>query len=109
MGKKKKTKEVFPPAQQPRKEDLLLESGEYFLNEQERKRVARREEQASKSAQKRQERTKEFEPPVAKNLKKRKAEAGMDASAGDNSSGVARANESATEMAQRLRDKALMN
>merc|ERR1719343_802933 len=34
--KKKKTKEVFPPQQQPRKEDLQMESGEFFLNEQER-------------------------------------------------------------------------
>merc|ERR1712113_867627 len=55
--KKKKTKEVFPPAQQPRKEDLLMESGEYFSNEQERqqkKRAERREAQVAKSAQKRQ-------------------------------------------------------
>merc|ERR1719188_2810001 len=35
-AKKKKTKEVFPPQQQPRKEDLQMESGEFFLNEQER-------------------------------------------------------------------------
>merc|ERR1719262_1910553 len=64
--KKKKTREVFPPQQQPRKEDLLMESGEYFLNEQERlakKNAERREAQREKSTKKRRERAKEFEPP----------------------------------------------
>merc|ERR1712084_105813 len=41
--KKKKNKDVLPPQQQPRKEDLQMESGEYFLNEQERQAKQRRE------------------------------------------------------------------
>merc|ERR1712136_352817 len=34
--KKKKNRDVFPPLPVPRKEDLQMETGEYFLNEQER-------------------------------------------------------------------------
>merc|ERR1711879_830963 len=57
--KKKKSKDVFPPQPQPRKEDLMMETGEYFLDEQEReqkKRVERREAQKVKTAEKRRER-----------------------------------------------------
>merc|ERR1711933_615044 len=64
---KKKTRELFPPQQMPRKEDLLMESGEYFLDEQERQtkeRIERQEKQKVKSAEKRKERAKEFDPPT---------------------------------------------
>merc|ERR1719263_2453659 len=66
--KKKVKKDVFPPQPRPRKEDLMLETGEYFLNEQEReqkKRVERREAQKAKSAEKRRERAKEYDPVAA--------------------------------------------
>merc|ERR1719262_1536622 len=57
--KKKKSKEVFPPQPTPRKEDIMMETGEYFLNEQERdqkKRIEQRVQQQAKSAERRRER-----------------------------------------------------
>lgn len=36
----KKEYDPFPPPQQPRKEDILMESGEYFLGEKEKKERA---------------------------------------------------------------------
>lgn len=95
--KKKKEKEVFPPQPMPRKEDLAMESGEYFLNEQERQakqREERRAAQKAKTAEKKAERAKVFEPPAeSKGKKKRAAES---ASAG----------ESAKDMAERLKGRA---
>jgi len=97
-SKKKKTREVFAPQQTPRKEDLMMESGEYFLNEKERQlrqRAAKYEQQKAKSAEKRRDRAKVFEPPAAdgKAGKKRKAEA--------------EDQETIQEFAQRLKDKAV--
>jgi len=95
---KKKTKEVFPPQQQPRKEDLQMESGEYFLDEKERQarqRVAKREAQIAKSAEKRRERAKEYEPPAASSKPKKRSRE-------DDTS----AHESAKEIAERLAKKA---
>ncbi|CAK9062122.1 unnamed protein product [Durusdinium trenchii] len=92
---KKKTKDVFPPQPAPRKEDLQMESGEFFLNEKERQlrqRIAKREAQQAKSAEKRRERAKEYEPPVPKAKKPKKA-----------------SEESAKEIAQRLARKAQVN
>eukprot|EP00927_Polykrikos_kofoidii_P074294 TRINITY_DN70281_c0_g1_i1.p1 TRINITY_DN70281_c0_g1~~TRINITY_DN70281_c0_g1_i1.p1 ORF type:complete len:401 (-),score=94.91 TRINITY_DN70281_c0_g1_i1:62-1264(-) len=66
--KKKKSRDVFPPQQMPRKEDLMMETGEYFLNEQEReqkKRVERQEKQKVKTIERKKERAKVFEPPAA--------------------------------------------
>mmetsp|Transcript_85530 Transcript_85530/g.151384 ORF Transcript_85530/g.151384 Transcript_85530/m.151384 type:complete len:384 (+) Transcript_85530:39-1190(+) len=92
---KKKSKDVFPPQPTPRKEDLQMESGEYFLDEKERQarqRVAKREAQIAKSAEKKRERAKEYEPPAASKPKKRRQEDGD--------------GESAKEMAARLANKA---
>lgn len=92
--KKKKSKDVFPPQPQPRKEDLLMESGEYFLDEQEREqrqRLAKREAQTVKSAEKKRERAKEFEPQAPAKAKRKREEEVV---------------ESAKDIAARLRDKA---
>lgn len=97
---KKKSKDVFPPAQTPRKEDLLMESGEYFLNEEERQQKKRAEKfkaQKEKTAEKRQKRAAEFEvPSEATAAKKQKRK-----------DGKAEASESTADMAARLKKKAL--
>lgn len=68
---KKKTTEKkvytpFPPAQQPRKIDLQIESGEYFMNKKEKemkKLKEKRSKQEEASEIKRQERAKEYVAP----------------------------------------------
>ncbi|KAH8829983.1 ribosomal RNA assembly protein mis3 [Flagelloscypha sp. PMI_526] len=66
---KEKVKKVytpFPPPQQPRKVDMELESGEYFLKAKEKKRRADAErvaKQTEKIKQKHEERAKAFEAP----------------------------------------------
>ncbi|EIN10267.1 ribosomal RNA assembly protein mis3 [Punctularia strigosozonata HHB-11173 SS5] len=70
MAKKDKAKKVytpFPPAQLPRKVDLQLESGEYFLkpHEKEAKEAKRRKEkQAEVTAKRRAERQEAFVAPA---------------------------------------------
>lgn len=71
---KKKTKtSLFPALPTPRKEDLQMESGEYFLSEKERldkKRKERVEKQIEKTTEKKAKRAAEFEaPPKAKKAK----------------------------------------
>lgn len=70
---KKKKKEIkkkeytpFPPPQQPRKVDLELESGEYFLKENQKKAKKKEENrltQKENSENKKREREKLFNPP----------------------------------------------
>lgn len=64
--REKKTYTLFPPAQQPRKIDLEIESGEYFLSKAEKeqkKREKREEERKIKKAEKDKERAKDFVAP----------------------------------------------
>ncbi|KGQ97301.1 ribosomal RNA assembly protein KRR1 [Candida albicans L26] len=78
----KKVYTPFPPAQQPRKIDLQIESGEYFLGKKEKelkKLQEKRSKQEEVSETKRQERAKDFEAPEEevyenKLLKKEKKE-----------------------------------
>jgi ribosomal RNA assembly protein len=71
----KKNKQLFPPPQQPRKVDLQMESGEYFLKgwekkakEKEGKDVVRMEKKRDRE----EERKKDFVPPKEEVPKKRK-------------------------------------
>lgn len=64
--KKKKVDSPFPPEQPMRKEDRLMESGEYFLTNQERevkKLSSKKEAQKEKSSSKRKEMDKMFVAP----------------------------------------------
>ncbi|CAG9325047.1 unnamed protein product [Blepharisma stoltei] len=70
--KEKKEYTPFPPAPQPRKEDLLMESGEYFLTKKEKKEKEEKqkvEEQISKKRQREKEREKSYIPPEEKTHK----------------------------------------
>ncbi|KAA1466055.1 hypothetical protein DENSPDRAFT_767573 [Dentipellis sp. KUC8613] len=63
----KKIYTPFPPAQQPRKVDLQLESGEYFLQPHEKKRREKRERQQKQlesTEKRRAERAEAFVAPV---------------------------------------------
>lgn len=64
--KKSKMESAFPPEPTPRKEDLLMESGEYFLSKQERAKKSlddKKEQQQAKSSNKRKEMEKQFVAP----------------------------------------------
>jgi len=81
--KDKKAKTLFPPAQQPSKIDLQLESGEYFLKPSERaaKELQRKKEkQAENNAKRQEERQKAFIAPSEEPQKSKKRK-----SDGDNS------------------------
>lgn len=71
--KRKETKKVksaytpFPPSQPPRQEDLLIESGEFFLSKQEKaqKEAHQREKtQEAKRLEKKRKREESFKPPA---------------------------------------------
>lgn len=66
VRKEKKVYTPFPPAQLPRKVDLEIESGEYFLSKKEKevkKLEERRAQQAGKQAEKEKERQKDYIAP----------------------------------------------
>lgn len=65
--KEKKEYSPFPPAQMPRKEDLLIESGEYFMNEEEkakRKEDEKEKKRDRKMREKEEKRQKMYEEPA---------------------------------------------
>ncbi|PVU94409.1 hypothetical protein BB561_002576 [Smittium simulii] len=72
IGKKKKERSLFPPAAQPSKIDLQLESGEYFLKPEERasnQQAAKRAAQLEHAVKKETNREKSFVPPKETNSK----------------------------------------
>ncbi|KND02448.1 ribosomal RNA assembly protein KRR1 [Spizellomyces punctatus DAOM BR117] len=75
---KKSDRPLFPPTQAPRKEDLEIESGEYFLSKSQKdaaRMEKKKEAQAENSQKRREEREKAFVAPVEKIEKKIKQEA----------------------------------
>ena len=79
----KKSYTPFPPAPVPSKIDLQLDSGEYFLNEQQReakKKAEKRTVAKERSVEKKKEREEEFQAPAedeyqeVKKKRKQKAE-----------------------------------
>lgn len=71
----KKNKPLFPPPQQPRKIDLQMESGEYFLKGWEKKAKEKEGKEISRIEKKREreeERKKDFIPPKEEVPKKKK-------------------------------------
>jgi ribosomal RNA assembly protein len=73
--KEKKNYTPFPPAQQPSKVDLQLESGEYFLGKKEKERKAleeKREKREAVKEEKQKEREKDFIAPKEKEYKSSK-------------------------------------
>lgn len=70
----KKERPLFPPAPQPRKEDLEMETGEYFLKPKERKRRAearRLEQQDEKQKARERDRERRFTAPEEPSLRKK--------------------------------------
>lgn len=64
--KEKKEKALFPPAPQPRKEDIEIESGKFFLREEARKREQmeeKKKKQQDKVAAKKKEKEKIYKAP----------------------------------------------
>ncbi|CAD6884841.1 unnamed protein product [Tilletia controversa] len=66
LKKKKKVYTPFPPAQMPRKIDLQMESGEYFLKPRERQQAEddrKRKSQEANAVRREEERAKAYIPP----------------------------------------------
>lgn len=72
--KKEKSKPLFPPEPLPRKEDIEMETGEYWMKESERKRRKlkdKMEKQREKTQAKQKEKEKQYIAPKEPKVKKR--------------------------------------
>jgi len=75
VREKPKDKPLFPPPQTPRKIDLQMESGEYFLKARDKKGREREEKELARQQKKKvreEERKKDFIPPVEEVSSKKK-------------------------------------
>jgi len=75
VREKPKDRPLFPPPQTPRKIDLQMESGEYFLRAKEKKGKEKEVKEVLRQEKKRvreEERNKNFIPPVEEAPKKKK-------------------------------------
>src|SRR5271169_1208320 len=82
----KKNKPLFPPPQQPRKIDLQMESGEYFLKGWEKKAKEKEVKETARLEKKREreeERRKDFIPPTEEVQKKKKRKTDADEGNGE--------------------------
>lgn len=80
---KKKEKPLFPPEPTPRREDTLIETGEYFLTSTEREanqEKAQQEKSRAKKAESRAKRAKQFETPSATETAKRRRKKALESS-----------------------------
>jgi len=103
-----KTYTPFPPPQAPRKEDLQLESGEYFMKEEEKKykqREDKKKTQDTASEQKKQQKMDRFVPKkeFEKAHQKEMAEANTNISA-PISKKSSISNEEASQLAEKLKN-----
>ncbi|EER18953.1 Ribosomal RNA assembly protein mis3, putative [Perkinsus marinus ATCC 50983] len=72
---KKKSKELFPPEQLPRKEDIQIETGEYFLSKDQKhsnEMTKKREHQKQVSEQRKREREEMYSQPPPEKIRKSK-------------------------------------
>ncbi|KAF4667745.1 ribosomal RNA assembly protein krr1 [Perkinsus olseni] len=72
---KKKSKELFPPEQLPRKEDIQIETGEYFLSKDQKRShemTKIRERQKQVSEQRKREREEMYSQPPPEKVRKSK-------------------------------------
>jgi ribosomal RNA assembly protein len=82
----KKNKPLFPPPQQPRKIDLQMESGEYFLKGWEKKAKEKEGKETARLEKKREredERNKDFIPPTEEVQKKKRRKTDADEGNGE--------------------------
>jgi ribosomal RNA assembly protein len=81
--RQKKEYNPFPPAQTPSKVDLQIESGEYFLNQRQKKAKKfeeKQEKQARVSEENKRKREQAFQPPAEEKGSRRDGEGGRDGS-----------------------------